>query len=179
METKIIQEEDKRYPYAEAYAIALDVLEQLRPHCIRAEIAGSIRRKKAMVGDIEIVAIPKPYSTGGLFNDNGIATVVNQWEKVRGNMEYGKTKYTQRILPSGIALDLFFAEEDNWGNIFAIRTGSADYSYKVLASTWASQGYKSEGGYLFKNGEKFGAKEEKDLFEKLGLRYVEPEARNL
>lgn len=170
---------DKKYPYAEAHAMALDVLEQLRPHCIRAEIAGSIRRKKPMVGDIEIVAIPKPYSMGGLFNDNDIATVVNQWEKVKGDMEYGKTKYTQRILPSGIKLDLFFAQEDNWGSIFAIRTGSADYSYKVLASTWVSMGYKSEGGYLFKDGKRYEMREEKDLFELLGLRYVAPEKRNL
>ena len=170
---------DKKYPYAEAHAMALDVLEQLRPHCIRAEIAGSIRHKKPMVGDIEIVAIPKPYSMGGLFNDYDIATVVNQWEKVKGDMEYGKTKYTQRILPSGIKLDLFFAQEDNWGSIFAIRTGSADYSYKVLASTWVSMGYKSEGGYLFKDGKRYEMREEKDLFELLGLRYVEPEKRNL
>lgn len=172
-------EEDKRYPYAEAYAIALDVLSQLEPYCTRAEIAGSLRRKKVTVGDIEIVAIPKPYSTGGLFNDNGIAAVVNQWEKVRGEMEYGKTKYTQRILPSGIALDLFFADENNWGYIFALRTGSADYSYKVLASTWVSMGYKSDGGYLYKDGKRFEIREEKDLFDLLNLRYVEPEKRNL
>lgn len=173
----ITEGEDKRYPYAEAHAIALDVLSQLEPHCIRAEIAGSIRRKKLLVGDIEIVAIPKPYGIG-MFED-GLAAVVNKWKKVKGEMEYGKVGYTQRILPSGIKLDLFFAQEDNWGNIFAIRTGSADYSYKVLASTWVSLGYKSDGGYLFRNGKRYEMKEEVDLFNLLGLRYVEPEERNL
>jgi DNA polymerase (family 10) len=173
MESEIIQEE-KKYPYAEAYAIAVAVLEELRPYCIRAEIAGSIRRKKQLVGDIEIVAIPKPYRTG-IFED-GIASVVNKWEKVRGELP---CKYTQRILPGGMALDLFLAEEGNWGNILAIRTGSADFSHKVLASTWASQGYKSEDGYLFKDGKRYELKEEKDLFDLLGLRYVEPEKRNL
>lgn len=177
MKTTTEPEEDKKYPYAEAHAIAEDILEQLKPHCIRAEIAGSIRRKKPLVGDIEIVAIPKPYSVG-MFED-GLATVVNKWEKVKGEMEYGKVGYTQRILPSGIKLDLFFAQEDNWGNIFAIRTGSADYSHKVLASTWASQGYKSDGGYLFRDGKRYELREEVDLFNLLGLRYVEPEERNL
>lgn len=170
---------DKKYPYAEAHAMALDVLEQLRPHCVRAEIAGSIRRKKDLVGDIEIVAIPKPYSMGGLFNDNGIATVVNQWEKVRGDMEYGKTRYTRRILPGGIELDLFFAQDDNWGMTFALRTGSADYSFKVLATTWVSMGYKSVEGYLMRDGKQYPIREEIDLFELLNLRYVEPEKRNL
>ncbi len=174
-----MQDIDKKYPYSEARAMALDILEQLRPHCIRAEIAGSIRRKRPLVGDIEIVAIPKPYSTGGLFSDYGIATVVNQWEKVKGDMVYGKTKYTQRILPNGIALDLFLTTEENWGMTFALRTGSADYSYKVLASSWVSLGYKSEDGYLCKDGKRYPMKEERDLFELLGLRYVEPEKRNL
>lgn len=168
---------ERKYPYAEAHAIALDILAQLEPHCFRAEIAGSIRRKKPLVGDIEIVAIPKPYGIG-MFED-GLAAVVNKWEKAKGDMEYGKTGYTQRILPSGIKLDLFFAKEDNWGNTFAIRTGSAEYSHKVLATTWVSLGYHSEDGYLCKDGKRCEIREEQDLFDLLGLRYVEPEERNL
>lgn len=174
---KKMEEENRRYSYAEAHRIASEVLDQLRPHCIRVEIAGSIRRKKPEVKDIEIVAIPKPYDSG-LF-PSGIANVVNQWEKVKGGMEYGKTKYTQRILPSGIKLDLFFAEESNWGSILAIRTGSADYSHKVLARGWVGRGFKGEGGHLMRDGMKYEVKEEKDLFELIGIPYVEPENRNL
>jgi DNA polymerase/3'-5' exonuclease PolX len=169
--------QEKRYPYAEAYAIALKVLEELRPHCSRIEIAGSLRRKKPEVGDIEIVAVPLPYSTG-IF-ESGIATVVNKWEIVKGALEFGKTKYTQRILPEGIKLDLFIAEEGNWGSIFAIRTGSADYSHKVLANGWVRQGFKSDGGYLYREGEKYEVREEEDLFRFIGIPYVKPEDRNL
>jgi len=165
---------EKRYPYAEAYKIALEVVEQLKPHCLRIEIAGSIRRKKADCGDVEIVAIPKPYEIG-LFQ-NGIASVVNQWKKVRGELP---CKYTQRILPCGIKLDLFFATEENWGLIFAVRTGSADYSHKVLANGWVRDGFKSIDGYLFKNNERCAVREEKDLFKLIGVSYVEPENRNL
>jgi len=164
-------------PYKEAKEIADEVLRLLMPHVYRAEIAGSIRREKPIVGDIEIVAIAKPYEIG-LF-ESGIATVVNQWEKVKGELEYGKTKYTQRILPEGIKLDLFFATPENWGNILAIRTGSADYSHKVLATTWVQKGYRSENGLLIKNGITFEVREERDLFERLGLEYVEPKDRNV
>lgn len=159
--------------YEEALIIAEKVKAQLAPHCDRIEIAGSIRRKKPEVKDIEIVAIPKPYDVG-LF-ESGIATVVKQWEKVKGELP---CKYTQRILPEGIKLDLFFAERENWGNIFAMRTGSKEYSHRVLATEWVSQGYKSEGGYLFANGKKLAILEEEDLFELLGLPYVEPELRS-
>ncbi|MFZ3011399.1 MAG: hypothetical protein WA060_00135 [Minisyncoccia bacterium] len=165
---------EKRYPLAEAQAIALKVLEQLKPYCIRAEIAGSIRRQKSEVKDIEIVAIPKPYSVGLL--EDGIASVVNKWKKIKGELP---CKYTQRVLPEGIKLDLFFAEEGNWGSVLAIRTGSADYSHYVLANGWVRNGFNSSGGYLYRNGEKYELREEAELFRLIGMSYVEPEDRNL
>lgn len=168
---------DGRYRYEDALAIANEVLEELRPHCVRIEIAGSIRRKKALVGDIEIVAIPKPYTTGAV--ESGIALVVNKWMKVKGKMEYGKTKYTQRILKEGIKLDLFVADETNWGLIFAMRTGSADFSHKVLASGWVSRGFKSIGGYMTRDGEKLEVKEEVDLFRIAGVLFKQPSERDL
>ena len=159
--------------YNKALEIAEKTKALLEPYCERIEIAGSIRRKKPNVKDIELVAIPKPYNVG-LF-ESGIATVVNQWEKVRGELP---CKYTQRILPEGINLDLFFADSENWGLIYAMRTGSADYSHKVLATEWVKNGYKSEGGYLYSNGERVPIPEEKDLFKLIGLHFVPPELRS-
>lgn len=162
-----------KYQYKEAHKIALDVLEQLRPFCERIEIGGSIRRKKSEVGDIEIIAVAKPYEIG-LFQ-SGIASVINQWKRVKGELP---CKYTQRILPSGIKLDIFFTTEENWGLTFALRTGSADYSHYVLANGWVRNGFKSIDGYLFKNNERYEIREEKDLFRIIGIPYVEPESRN-
>lgn len=158
--------------YKEAIVIAEQVKEELAPHCERIEIAGSIRRKKPEVKDIEIVAIPKPYDIG-LF-ESGIATVVKKWPKLKGELP---CKYTQRMLPEGIKLDLFFAEQDNWGNIFAMRTGSKEYSHLELASRWSSMGYKSIDGYLNKDNKKITVREEEDLFKLLRMPYVEPENR--
>lgn len=159
--------------YEQALEIAEKVKALLAPHCERIEIAGSIRRRKPNVNDIEIVAIPKHYDIG-LF-ESGIATVVKQWEKVKGELP---CKYTQRILPEGIKLDLFFADRENWGYIFAMRTGSADYSHKVLATEWVVQGYKGVKGYLCAKGKRIAIHEEKDLFRLLGVPYVDPELRD-
>lgn len=168
---------DGKYRYEDALAVANAVIKELEQHCVRIEIAGSIRRKKALVGDIEIVAIPKPYLTGA--TESGIASVVNRWVKIKGELEYGKTKYTQRVLPAGIKLDLFFATEDNWGLVLGVRTGSADFSHKVLACGWVRQGFKSVGGHLFRDGVKQEIREERDLFEIIGVIQMEPEKRNL
>lgn len=167
---------------AEAQAIATRVRDLLAPHCERIEIAGSIRRKCPQVGDIEIVAIPKPYETG-LF-ENGVAEVINRWEKIKGELEYkGRPgvkacRYTQRLLPEGIKVDIFFANTWNWGYILAIRTGSAKYS-KMLATTWKRRGYNGNDGHLTYGGVVQMVCEEIDLFNILNIPYCAPEARSL
>ena len=158
--------------YKQALQIAEKVKQELEPHCERIEIAGSIRRQKQEVKDIEIVAIPKQYQVG-LFR-SGIALVVDKWKKVKGELP---CKYTQRILPDGINLDLFFCTEKNWGLIFAIRTGSAEFSHKVLANGWVKAGYKSVDGMLTKNNQQLDVREETDLFNLIKLNYVVPEER--
>lgn len=168
-----------------ARGIAERVVDLLRPHCIRIEIGGSIRREQAICGDIEIVCIPKPYETG-LFTD-GIASVVNQWVKVKGELEYGKTKYTKRILPTSIVgvegktvqVDLFFAEHDNWGNIFLIRTGDWEFSKKFMGHIVPQRGYKQEDGVLKHKDRIIPCPEEKDLFQRMGIPFIEPKNRNV
>jgi DNA polymerase/3'-5' exonuclease PolX len=160
--------------YDEAKKIADSIVYVLMPHCHRIEIAGSIRRKKPIIGDIEIVVIPKPFDVG-LF-ESGIAKIVNRWQKVKGELP---CKYTQRILPDGIKLDLFFAEPENWGLILAIRTGSAEYSHKVLANGWVRAGYQSRDGYLWHGRDKYNCREEIDLFNRIGVKFIDPEFRNL
>ncbi len=151
----------------EAQKIAEKYLNLLKPFCSRIEIAGSIRRGKPEVKDIEIVCIPSDL--------NKFSEIVNKWEKVKGEPT---GKYTQRILPEGIKLDLFMANEKNWGLIFAIRTGSADFSHKTLALGWVKQGFKSVNGMLIdKNGNEVILKEEKDLFNLIGIYFVEPKLR--
>ncbi|HTA83476.1 MAG TPA: hypothetical protein VK783_11095 [Bacteroidia bacterium] len=159
--------------YEIALPIAEEVLKLLSPHCFRCEIAGSLRRKKSEVGDIDIVLFPRPYGINLL--ESGIATVVNKWMKVKGELP---CKHTQRLLPSGVKLDLFFANKTNWGYIYTIRTGSVEFNKRKLASGWVRKGYEGIEGYLYKEGKRIDVPEEIDLFNLIGLQYVEPEDRD-
>ena len=177
------------YPYGYAKEIADRAVERLKPHCERIEIACSIRRKKSMVKDIEILCIPKKVRQLSLFGeassksftDSGLLKVVAEWEKVKGDLFQGK--YTQRVLLEGIKLDLFTATAENWGNMLAVRTGPADYSHYVLACGWVDMGYKSSDGFLYRLNEfgqpksKMALPEEEDLFDLLQMHYVNPEDR--
>ena len=173
-----------RIPLAQAQAIAAKVLAQLRPHCAQIEIAGSVRRKRPTIGDIEIVCIPKPYQAEPLFA-SGLATVVNQWPKVKGELP---CKYTKRLLPEGIPLDLFMVDRNGFGLQLAIRTGSAAWSHQVLAKAWVRAGYKSEGGLLrrvvntegiYSLGSAAPTPTERVLFDLIGLPWTPPEEREV
>lgn len=162
----------------EARKIANGVKDQLSPFCIRIEIAGSIRRCRSEVKDIEIVAIPKRFSAD-LFGkrmevDSEFCHTVDQWKRVKGQPS---GKYTQRILPAGIVLDLFMAHTDNWGLIYAIRTGSVSFSHHVLASGWVRAGFHGKNGMLWRNGGVVPVREEHDLFGLIHVPWIEPEKR--
>jgi len=154
----------------------------LSPWCSRIEIAGSIRRCKLDVKDIEIVCIPKTLvEPDGLFDTKIVRhpcfiRAVNDWRKVKGDPD---GKYTQRVLPCGLNLDLFTATEDNWGLILGIRTGSADFSHRKLACGWVANGYKSIGGMLHRDGEPVPVRTERELFEICGVPYVRPVEREI
>jgi DNA polymerase/3'-5' exonuclease PolX len=165
-----------RMPWDQAVEIAVPVLQQIQPHCEIAQFAGSMRRETSTVGDIEIVCVPKPCSTTPLFRD-GLAAVVEQWPKVRGELP---CRYTQRLLPCGMKLDLFMVDPDGWGLQLAIRTGSARWSHEVLARAWVRAGYRSEGGLLRRgDGKVVPVRTESELFQLIGLPWVHPRDREV
>jgi DNA polymerase/3'-5' exonuclease PolX len=166
--------------YQDAMPVALGILDLLRPHCERLEISGSLRRRRAEVKDIEIVAIAKPFETG-LF-ESGLASVVNTWEKVRGDIT-PETRYTQRIIRSTtgahIKLDLFLCSAQNWGLIMVYRTGSKEFNMRWLQQA-KRRGYRMDQGQLWAHGrnEPVHIREEEDLFKRIGMEYVPPQQRN-
>src|SRR5438876_753465 len=125
-------------PLAKAERIAAVIVADLAPFCDRIQVAGSVRRRKEVVGDIEFVAIPR-YVPAGLFGD---CTANLLWEHLHASDAYRFTKgdhpagrYYQLALlrDAGVQLDLFLAQPDNWGLTLLVRTGSAAFSTAMLA----------------------------------------------
>jgi DNA polymerase/3'-5' exonuclease PolX len=164
--------------HAPALAIAEQCRAALAPFCARIEIAGSIRRGKPQVKDIELVAIPNLVPTGlfgdELVTDPDFCAVVNQWPAVKGTPE---GRYTQRRLPEGIVLDLFMAHADNWGSILLIRTGDWEFSKYFMGTVLPRHGYQHHDGYVWRDGLKVPVREECELFALVGMPYIEPSQR--
>ena len=174
-----------KVPWASANKTANLLIERIKPFCERVEIAGSIRREVPWVRDIEIVAIPKP--AVNLFgekdyNPGEIYAALEGDGLNRSTMEK-KGEFYARFKFFGIYVDLFITTPEKWGCIFLIRTGSADFSRRLMTKKW-------QGGYLpddlyfsrgrlwsFNEGDAFYTPEEKDVFRIIGIEYVDPEQR--
>lgn len=117
-------------PLERAESIARKFLAFIRPHCLVAEVAGSVRRKCAMVGDIEVVCVPEnEFSMGTLFPEGFKGMVVN-------GSRLKRFKYPE----SGIQIELYITNISDYGRILAIRTGSSAYSHH-LAVRWGRIGW--------------------------------------
>lgn len=77
--------------YIAAKEIAEKTVEILRPFCMRIEIAGSIRRKRSLCGDVEIVCIRHNRDLVKF------CEAVNKWQRIKGTPS---GKNTQRMLPA-------------------------------------------------------------------------------
>lgn len=193
------EQAEKRFEREFAYRIALDLVEKLKPHCEIVEIAGSIRRKKLDVKDIEIVVLPKTTEEAtGLFDielvrSRDFISEVKKFGKiVKGSPEDGR--YVQIELPKDIKLDLFIPTSDDFYRQYAIRTGSADYAKREIAYRWTMKGWcGTENGLrrqdqCIKKGSTWVCtatnpvlppiwKSEKEFFQWIGAEYKDPELR--
>jgi DNA polymerase/3'-5' exonuclease PolX len=133
--------------FKKAKAIADRVVDLFQPYSELVHIAGSIRREKEMVKDIEIVCLPKKeFVSTDLFGGGflkvcpGFADALRfiQDKVIKGNPE---GRYMQLILKGGTTLDLFMPQKEDYYRQLAIRTGSAEYSSLVIAHAWKRKGW--------------------------------------
>ena len=193
-------------PYEQAYRIAERLVELLRPACERIEIAGSLRRGKPMVRDIEIVAVARWEDRKG---DDiwATAVAVDVLEEKVGflisggrvaarlveNHRAGGTVELQRKLGPAfkalefewIPVDLFVVRPPaTWGCIFALRTGPGDWNTKLVPECKAI-GRRVEGGQVVmwhgasSSWKAVPTPEEADFFRELGQPWVEPRDRRV
>jgi DNA polymerase/3'-5' exonuclease PolX len=172
--------EGKRLDYKFARGLAIETMRILRPVCERIEIAGSLRRNKPDVGDIEIVCIPKEQTDlfGNTYrNADGISEV----PRINGAALHKDGEHFKQINLLYCMCDLFITTPECWGVIFMIRTGSADFSHKMVTPKQYG-GYmpghlKVKDGRLWIGGDVLHTPEEKDVFEIYGMEYINPEMR--
>lgn len=171
----------------DARLIAVSLVDTLRPYCEKIEIAGSIRRGKADVKDIEIVAEPMLVRPLNLFGDPGpwksrLVDFLDRKDDQFASPIKGDQKYRQYELPQEIKLDLFMVTPPaQWGVIYAIRTGPAEYSRWLVTRRRSGGALPSylqvRDGGVWRGQELIPTPTERSFFQLLGLDYIRPENR--
>lgn len=175
-----------KMPWAQARSVAGALVHYLAPACTRIEIAGSLRRMRPMVGDIELVAIPKMDIDlfGNPLETSHIDSILDGKP-----VEFHKRgrKYWQFSFDgtSGnrYVVDLFLQPDPRtWPVNFLLRTGSAEFSHRMVTAK-SQGGYKPDGyevrkARVWQAGKALELAEEAEIFELWGMAYVEPRDRN-
>lgn len=146
---------------------ALEKTIQSFPEVNEAIVAGSVRRMKETIGDIDIlVTSKKPEKVMERF------LVLPQVAHVYA---HGKTK-TMVKLKNGLDADLRVVGQSSYGSALNYFTGSKDHNV-ALRDIALRKGWKLNEYGLFSQKKQIAGYTEEDLYEKLGLKYIEPEMR--
>ncbi len=162
---------DRRIPLGEALPVVEEILIALRtvPGVLNLTPAGSLRRFKETVGDIDLM--------GTADDPRSVIQAFVELPQVREVLAQGPTKASV-ILPGGLQADLRMVEHADFGSLLQHFTGSKQHN--VTLRTWAQKKGFSLSEYGITdirtgNVEKFAR--EDSFYAFLGLQYIPPEIR--
>lgn len=169
--------------YSRALNIASGVIEAIQKECERVEIAGSLRREKPQVNDIELVAVPKIRMLRDMFGMEIAQSALDlfPWTLLGTPVKNGM-RYKKLSLFEEISLDLFIVlPPTDWGVIYTLRTGPADFSKWCVTPRRKGGGLPSDSrvvdGRVERYGEHIKMPEEIDFLNYLGIGWVDPADR--
>ncbi|GAB62477.1 MAG: DNA polymerase/3'-5' exonuclease PolX [Candidatus Jettenia sp.] len=166
---ELFKTSQQRIPIGMAYPVVKGIIEVLKHHSQTRDIqsAGSLRRMKETVGDIDILA------TGTHGED-----IVKSFVTMRGVTQIlaaGDTKGSVRV-EEGVQVDLRVVREDEFGSALQYFTGSKEHNVH-LREIAKKKGYKISEYGIFKDNKKIGGSREEEIYKVLGMDWIPPELR--
>lgn len=190
----------QKYPRALALDVARVMIAALKPVCHELVIAGSLRRRKAEVGDVEVLYIPRIVDVpdpqdffGKQIRANAADLVLQQLlsegtigKRLNAKMTttWGDVNKLGTHPASGVPIDLFAASHENWWNLLVCRTGGMESNIAIASAAkdsgwqWCPYGPGFRRNAPHGKGPKWSmwkeTKSEREVFEFVGLDYLEP-----
>jgi DNA polymerase (family 10) len=161
----------ERSPLGKVLPIAQDLVDQLRAKAplTRIDIAGSLRRWKDTIKDIDILAMSD--------NPKEVMRVFVHLPHVKEVIMQGPTK-SSVVIKEGLQVDLRVVEKESYGAALAYFTGSKEHNIR-LREMAVKRGLtiNEYGIFRVKDNTKLGGEKEEDTYKILDLQYVPPEMR--
>lgn len=166
---QLLKQSKGRMNLGVAFPVAKRIVETLRQKTgsKKIEWAGSLRRMKENIGDIDILATGK--------DKEKIVQVFTHLPEIKEVLASGETKASV-IVEGGTQVDLRVVEEDSYGTALQYFTGSKGHNIHLRGIAKA-KGIKINEYGVFKGNKKIAGKEEKDVYRVLRMEWIEPELR--
>ncbi len=162
----------ERIPICEAVEISEEILDYLKtcPEIKQVAPAGSLRRMRETVGDIDILATGKDGRTIiEFFTRYPEADRILASGKTKGSIVVGRGRDARQV-------DLRIVPSDSYGAALQYFTGSKAHNIR-LRSMAKEKGLKISEYGVFKGNEKIAGRTEEEVYNAIGLLYVPPELR--
>jgi DNA polymerase (family X) len=158
-----------RLVLSKALAVGEELVAELRPHATRVALAGSARRMAETCKDLDIVVATKdPKKLVERFV--GLEAI----DQVGSSGEAGARAVTH----SGLPVDLRIVPEEAFGNLLQHFTGSGKHNEALRTEAVRRGLHVSEYGIADdESGETYACATEEEVYERLGMQYIEPELR--
>jgi DNA polymerase (family 10) len=166
---RVLHPAKTRLPIGHAEPIVSELLDYLEtaPSLSKVQIAGSFRRGRETVGDLDIVAAAADHPA--------IIQHFLQWRHVKRKVSAGDERATV-ILSHGIQVDLRVVDAPSWGAALLYFTGSKDHSIRLRTLAKRRRLKLNEYG-LWRGKQSLAGSDEDGIYRALGLRYIPPELR--
>ncbi len=166
-----IEQRSARLLLHDADALVAGLLEQLRRvrGVQRIEAAGSLRRRRATIGDLDLLAAAT--------EPGALVERLTRLPQVNRVLSAGSDK-SSIVLRDGPQVDLMLCRPAAWGTHLVHFTGSAAHNVALRGRALDIGLSLSEKGFrVMETGELLLAAEEAEVYERLGLAWIPPELR--
>lgn len=158
-----------RYKLADVMTVAQGLEKYLKRNALveTAVVAGSFRRCKETIGDLDILVIAS--------QSDAVMNHFVRYDEITEIIAKGPTRSTVK-LHSGIQVDLRVVPQISYGAALLYFTGSKAHNI-ALRHIAISKKYKLNEYGLFRGEKRIASKTETEIYQKLGLEFIPPELR--
>jgi DNA polymerase (family 10) len=158
-----------RVPLAEAEAYIGPLIEKLRamPEAEQVDVAGSFRRRRETVGDVDILVASSHAAA--------IADAFVAYSDVKRVLAHGETKCSV-VFRSGLQVDLRVVPRSSYGAALHYFTGSKPHNIAIRLLGVRRHLKINEYG-IFRGTQPIGGRTEEEVFKAVGLPFIPPELR--
>jgi len=148
----------------------VEIINQI-PGVVKVELAGSLRRQKPTIGDIDLLISAEKK------DHKSVIKHLTSYKRIKEVLGKGSTKVSVIDSHNGKQVDIRIVEPKVWGAALLYFTGSKEHNISLREIVKRRKLKISEYGLFNEKGKRIAGETEEEVYEKLGFKWIPPEMR--